>query len=252
MLSPAQLHPLSLALEPAGKAGETQSPLELIFSSVFRRLGLKRLAPVFQVDYRAFAGLRSTIRLRGHRAEVHISDLLAEAPPLVLEALAEILLAQVFRGRASREARECYLAYVSRPSVRRRIEEARRWRGSKRLEPPQGRYYDLEEVFRELNRRFFQNEVAPPRLGWSRKQSRAILGHYDAGHGTITISRWLDSPKIPRYVVEYLVFHEMLHMRYPVERKRDRRVVHSREFREAEKKFPDYEQARRRLKRICA
>jgi predicted metal-dependent hydrolase len=52
--------------------------------------------------------------------------------------------------------------------------------------------------------------------------------------------------------VEYLVFHEMLHIRYNTERRGHRRVVHSAEFREAEKKFPKYEQARRRLKMICA
>jgi len=52
--------------------------------------------------------------------------------------------------------------------------------------------------------------------------------------------------------VEYIVYHEMLHMRFPVERRGHRRVVHSREFREAEKQFPKYEQACRQLKHICA
>jgi hypothetical protein len=52
-------------------------------------------------------------------------------------------------------------------------------------------------------------------------------------------------------LVEYLMFHEMLHIRYPVEREGHRRVVHPRGFREAEKKFPRYEQARRRLLLAC-
>ncbi len=64
----------------------------------------------------------------------------------------------------------------------------------------------------------------------------------------IVISRALDAPTAPRYLVEYLVYHEMLHMRYPVERKGQRRVMHSREFRQAEKRFPQFERARRRLK----
>jgi predicted metal-dependent hydrolase len=51
-------------------------------------------------------------------------------------------------------------------------------------------------------------------------------------------------------LVEYLMFHEMLHMRYPVERVGHRRVVHSRAFRQAEKRFPHYERARRRLREI--
>lgn len=225
---------------------------EAAFARVFRRLGLGRSAPEFRVEYWPFAGLRSTIRLRGGEAQVRLSDLLETVPPLVLEALAEILLAQVFRRRPSREARECFLAYVSAPAMRGRIDKARRERGTKRLLPPRGRCHDLEEIFARLNRKFFRGKLLPPRLGWSRKRSRTVLGHYDAAHRTITISRWLDSPAMPRYLVEYLMFHEMLHVQFPVERRGPRRVVHPPEFRRAEKRFPKYERARRRLKLICA
>lgn len=230
--------------------GPSTAP-ERVFARVFGRLGLNRPVPTFRVEYRAFAGLRSTIHLRDNQAQVRISDLLAEAPPLVLEALAEILLAQVFRCRPSREARECYLAYVFSPTLRRRIDEARRQRGRKQVLPPCGRCFDLEEVFNAVNRRFFRGRLPPLRLGWSRKRSRTVLGHYDAAHRMITISRWLDAPRTPRYLMEYLVFHEVLHMRFPVERRGQRRVVHSRQFRAAEKKFPKYQLARRRLKLIC-
>jgi hypothetical protein len=195
--------------------------------------------------------MRSTIRLRDNLVEVRISDLLFEAPPLVLEALAEILLANVFHRRPSREARECYLAYVLSPHIRRRTEASRRKRGRKRLLPARGQTFDLRAIFKTLNRRFFRDELPPLRVGWTLRRSRTILGHYDSAHRTISISRWLDSPRIPRYLVEYLLFHEMLHARYPVERNGTRRIVHSRQFRAAEKKFPKYDQVRRRLKLIC-
>ena len=135
--------------------------------------------------------------------------------------------------------------------MRPRIDAVRRQRGSVRLLPAQGRHYNLKEIFDELNRRFFRGRLKPPRLGWALKPSRTLLGHYDSAHETISISRWLDSPRVARDVVEYVVFHEALHMRYRVDRKGPRRVVHSREFRVAEKKFPKYEQIRRRLKQIC-
>ncbi len=218
------------------------------FRRVFHRLGLNRSTPDFRVEYHPFAGLRSTIRLQNNHVDVRISDVLESAPPLVLEALAEILLGQIFRRRPSREARECYMAYVFRPATRQRIEEARRERGRKRLLPARGRCYDLEEIFHRLNRRYFRGELPTPRLGWSLRRSRTVLGHYDSAHSMIVISRALDSPATPRYLVEYLVYHEMLHMRYPVERQGHRRVMHSGDFRQAEKRFPHFEQARRRLK----
>ncbi len=232
---------LVLPLDPA--AG-----LDAIFRRVFGRLGLKRPAPEFRVEYRPFASLRSTIHLRSNAAVVLIADVLGGAPPLVNEALAEILMAQLFRRRPSQEARACYLAYVYSPAVRNRIDEVRRRRGRKRLLPPRGHHFDLDEIFNRLNRRFFAGKLARPRLGWSTRRSRSILGHYDSAHDVIIISRWFDSADVPRFLVEYLVFHEMLHIKYPVERDGHRRVVHSRAFREAEKAFPHYERARRRLR----
>jgi hypothetical protein len=238
---PEQLHlPLRSGTDLAG-----------VFERVFRRLGLRQSPPGFGVDFRPYAGMRSSIRLKDGLARVHISDLLADAPPLVFEALAEILLSNVYRRRPSREARECYLAYVLSPRIRRKTETARRKRGRKHLLESRGRHFDLAEILEGLKRRFFQNQLPLLRVGWTLRRSQTILGHYDSAHRTISISRWLDSPRVPRYLVEYLVFHEMLHAIYPVERNGHRRVVHSRRFRAAEKKFPKYDQARRRLKLIC-
>jgi hypothetical protein len=225
----------------------SSEPLEL-FRRVFRRLRVAGALPSLRVEFRPFAGLRSTICLRKDLLEVCISDVLQNAPRLVLEALAEILLCKVYRRRASREARECYLAYVLSPSIRQRIDQARRQRGTKRLLPARGRWHDLEEIFQRLNQNFFHGELSVTRLGWSMKNSRTTLGHYDAGHGMIVINRALDSPTAPAHLVEYLVFHEMLHMRFPVERNGHRRVVHSREFRKAEREFPKYREARKSLK----
>jgi hypothetical protein len=241
----AQPEQLTLALAPPPDLTE-------VFQRVFSRLRIK--SPVVSVGARfhPFAGLRSTISVRNGAVRARVSDVLAEASPLVLEALAEILLARIFHRRPSREARECYLAYTFRPAIRSRIDLARRERGSKRLLPARGRHHDLEEIFHGLNHRFFHGQIPPSRLGWSHKNSRRILGHYDSGHGTIIVSRKLDSPEVPRYLVEYVVYHEMLHIRFPVERRGQRRVVHSREFREAEKKFPKYELACRQIKHLCA
>jgi len=222
-------------------------PVEL-FRRVLRRLRIAGDLPSLRVEFRPFAGLRSTICLRKDHLNVCISDVLEDAPRLVLEALAEILLCKVYRRRASREARECYLAYVLSPAIRRRIEQARRQRSAKRLLPARGRCHNLEEIFQRLNQQFFHGELPLTRLGWSLKNSRSILGHYDAGHGMIVINRALDSPTAPGHLVEYLVFHEMLHMRFPVERNGHRRVVHSREFRETEKEFPHFDEARKSLK----
>lgn len=232
---------LQLNFDPSSHAAD-------IFARVFRRLHVRRPMPAFHVEYRDWAQLRSTIRVRDNRFEVAISDILLGISPIVLEALAEILLSRLARREVSREARACYLACVFSPVIRQRIEEARRSRGYKVMRPAQGEYYDLGEIFEDLNRRFFNSELRRPQLGWSWRRSRSILGHYDPDHGTITVSRILDTRKTPRFLVEYLVFHEMLHIRFPVERNHHRRIIHSRDFQAAERQFPEYNQSRRLLR----
>jgi hypothetical protein len=221
---------------------------EDVFARVFRRLHSRKPIPAFHVEYRDWAELRSTIRIRESGVEVGISDILLGVSPVVIEALAEMLLSRLARRQASREARACYLACVLSPLIRQRMEEARRARGFKLMLPARGKHYNLDEIFADLNQRFFEGKLPRTKTGWSLRPSRTILGHHDPSHGTITISRVLDNPRAPRFLVEYLVFHEMLHIRFPVERNHHRRVIHSREFREAEKQFPEYSQARRLLR----
>jgi predicted metal-dependent hydrolase len=77
-----------------------------------------------------------------------------------------------------------------------------------------------------------------------------MLGHFDPSHNAIVISRVFDQPGVPLLALEYVLFHEMLHLRFPVNHAGARRRVHSREFREAEKKFPRFQEAKEMLKHL--
>jgi hypothetical protein len=46
------------------------------------------------------------------------------------------------------------------------------------------------------------------------------------------------------------MFHEMLHLRYPVEHSGARRRIHTREFRQAEKQFARLKEAKEILKKL--
>jgi len=221
-----------------------RAALTEVFRRVYCRLTPRQVVPSFKVCFRRFTGLRSAIRTpRKNHIEADLSDLLEGAPPLVIEALAEILITRLFRMRTSREASECYRAWADSQPVVLRVEEIRRLRGRKRLLPAQGSCFNLKEVFDDLNHRYFGGELVSIRIGWSPNRSRTMLGHFDSSHRTITVTRWLDARRVPRYVVEYLVFHEMLHARLPVEHRNHRRVIHSKAFREAERAFPHFSRA---------
>ena len=132
----------------------------------------------------------------------------------------------------------------------RQTELIRGARGSKRFSGPEGRFYHLEEVFDSLNARFFGGMLGRPELTWSEGMAKRSLGHYDAAHNTIVVSRVFDRPSSPRYAIEYLLFHEMLHLKHPVKMRGVRRCVHSREFKAEERLFPQLKEAQAFIKRL--
>jgi predicted metal-dependent hydrolase len=113
--------------------------------------------------------------------------------------------------------------------------------------PAKGNAYDLERVFRSLNRRFFQNRVRA-RILWGsrakRERKRTIrLGYYCDSEKKIVINPALDRRSVPRYVLEWIVFHEMLHQVIGFELINGLLVAHTREFRRREQRFPRYVEA---------
>jgi hypothetical protein len=225
---------------------------EEIYARVFRELKPRTAVPELRVEYCCFANADSSIRLEDGRLHVRISDLLASAPAPVTEALAYILLGKLYKKPIARLHSHRYRLYLNRRDVRRQAQLIRQIRGRKFISGPQGEHYNLEEVFEDLNRRFFDGLMGRPLLGWSRQRSRSMLGHFDPSHNAIVISRIFDQPRVPRLALEYVMFHEILHLRYPVDHNGARRRVHTREFREAERKFPQLKEAKELLKKLEA
>jgi predicted metal-dependent hydrolase len=203
-----------------------------------------------QVRFCRFASDRSVIEARPEGLRLRISDLLEGAPLPVLEALTYILVGRLFRRPVPAKYQHRYRRFLGRHDFRRNLHLVRQLRGRKLLRPPQGRHYNLVEIFEELNHRFFNGLMARPELGWSRTASRRTLGHYDPSHNAIVISSYLDRPEVPRLALDYVLYHEMLHLRYPVEHRGMRRRIHTAEFREAEKRFPALAEAKELLRRL--
>ena len=182
--------------------------------------------PALDVRFRRFTSLNTTIRLREGRLHVRLSDLLEHAPESVHHAIAHILLAKLYRKPIVRTHADRYRRHVSSESVARQAELIRQTRGRKTILTAQGHHYDLDEGFESLNRRFFHGLLGRPTLTWSAHHARRMLGHYDAAHNTIMVSRVFDRPDTPRCAIEYLLYHEMLHLKHPVRVKAGRRCVH--------------------------
>jgi hypothetical protein len=221
-----------------------------IFQTTYRELRPASPIPELNIEFFAFANVNNTIRLREGRLLVRLSDLLEGAPDTVLHAIAHILLAKMYRKPIDRGQSARYRKYVASQEIVRKAHLVRQMRGRKLLRSPRGHFYDLDAIFEDLNTRFFHGLMARPRMSWSPTRTRRILGHYDPAHNAIVISRVFDHFAVPRYALEYIVYHEMLHLKHPVKLRGSRRCIHSTEFHAEEKLFPRLAEANAFLKRL--
>ena len=217
--------------------------VQAVYHRVFCALKPRTAAPEIRVEFRRYASASAQIRLEDGQLLVRIADTLADAPEDVQEALAEILISKLYRRPVPPLVANRYRRYLNRSQVRKNLDLVRQARGRKHIEDAKGSHFDLNAIFDELNFRYFFGLMARPALGWSRNASRTLLGHYDSSHNAIVISKILDRETIPKLAVDYVMFHEMLHVRHPVEHRGGRRCVHTQAFKEAERQFDGWKQA---------
>jgi SprT-like family len=111
----------------------------------------------------------------------------------------------------------------------------------------QGSNYNLQDIFDRINMEYFGGRLTCL-ITWGAKSTKRFvkkrtLGSYSRHANTIRINPILDRTSAPRYVLEFIVYHEMLHAELGIERKNGRRTVHSKEFRRRERLFSHYHKA---------
>ncbi len=111
--------------------------------------------------------------------------------------------------------------------------------------------HDLAEAFDRVNAAYFAGEMSRPRLTWSRRVTGRKFGHFDFAGDTVMISMTLDAPQIPSYVVDFVVYHELLHKALGVHWRNGRGAAHTPEFRRRERQFHQFSSAEAALERLA-
>jgi hypothetical protein len=203
-----------------------------------------------RVEFYPYTTLKNTIRKRGTTIFIRISDMILDAPKDVLVALGVILFCKLKNKRAPKGEERLYKNHVNSEQVKERVRKLRQNRGKKVYSGPKGEFYCLEESFNRINMRYFKGELEMPNLTWSRRRTTMRFGHHDEALNTIVISRTLDDGTLPRYLLDYIMYHEALHMKHPLRYENGRRRVHSKDFLKDEKRFAEYEKAEALLKKV--
>ncbi|MBA2736490.1 MAG: M48 family metallopeptidase [Pyrinomonadaceae bacterium] len=223
--------------------------IKSFYKEAFQIYDGKRPIPDIEVRFYPYIGINHTIRVRDGKIFVRIAEICRAMPPNAQKALAYILVAKLLRKKVSPEAREIYSNFIKTQEIRALATENKRARGRKIISSANGDFYNLDEMFASLNGNYFQDKLPKPVLSWSARKTYRILGHHDSTHETVIISKSLDDKKVPKYVVEYVLFHEMLHIFHPTEHRNGRRFNHTPQFRRNERKYAYFEEAENWIER---
>jgi hypothetical protein len=113
--------------------------------------------------------------------------------------------------------------------------------------PPDAVGPDIQARYQALNRAYFGGAQRPVMIAWASRRARRRLGAYDPATDTITLSPTLARGDVPPVLLDFVLYHEMLHRQLGVRMSRGRRRAHTAEFRRAERRFEGYAEARRLL-----
>lgn len=119
------------------------------------------------------------------------------------------------------------------------------------VEQTAGAYHDLQQSFERVNAAYFQGQQPRPRLTWSRSFTQRKYGHYDPVRDVVMLSVSLDRADVPAFVVDFVLYHELLHKRHGVNWRNGRAQFHTADFRQAEQQFAQHVEAERLLAQLA-
>lgn len=241
----AQVTRLTEALKRARKGGEPGDELQTAEQSLSRRIRAHLVRGVVRVtltDNRyTMISVRRQPRGHGQRSyDVRLHCMFADADPVITRALARYI------GENDRDASRVLGDFIdaNQDVVR----------GKSRKSPIQvmltaGDHHDLREIYDSVNHRYFGGAIEAAitwgaRNGRPRRRHSIKMGSYSVEERLIRLHRSLDRAFVPRFFVEWIVFHEMLHQVHDIKVKNGRREFHSKAFMADEARFARYDEAR--------
>ena len=182
--------------------------------------------------------------IRNEKAVIRLSERCLSQPAEFHQSLAHILWSKIFNRACDPVHKKNWRVYEKKNSSLNRAAPAR----SLPVKRLVSRHHDLAGLTEKILKKYFHNHTPPVTVKWGKRKTRYRLGYYHAGERAVCINPVLDHPEVPSFVIESILYHEILHHVIPPENHAERQVHHSRFFKRAEQSFPGYSKTEAWLK----
>jgi len=199
----------------------------------------------YRVEFRLYhIGPLYKIREKNKTIEIVAQESFLHAPDQVLIALLDTAL-QPPSGSRAQIIRE-YASGKQYQTIRESLEYLSVPPGSFSA----GKHHDLEKSFERVDQHFFSGKLKKPHLVWNNRMTRRKFGHYQEDTNTVMVSISLDHPRVPEYVLDYVMYHELLHQKLGACLKNSRRYTHTPDFKRKELAYPQIAEAQQFLSKL--
>ncbi|MFH0836384.1 MAG: hypothetical protein V1834_04460, partial [Candidatus Micrarchaeota archaeon] len=195
-----------------------------------------------KAEFADYAGLKAKLQVKGNAIEAKVSKGFENASREALMGLAIALFNRLLHKKTPNPFVFQLKEFYSRKTTAKLGESLRALHGHKVKAESKGTHFDLEMILDNLLILYPDTfaSVKKPLITWSKQGSKRVLGTHDSAKNIITVNKKLDAACVPFYVVEYIVFHELLHVKHEVLYQRGesmRRTVHPGTFKKDEARY---------------
>ena len=171
----------------------------------------------------AFYHLGSLYKITENSSDKNITvqESFIHAPDKILTAILENAFSK--QPNSSRQIIRDYTFTPEYQTARTRLEYLHIPPGSY----AQGNIHHLDRSYKRVNQGYFRDSLSKPHLIWSSRLTFRKFGHYQWDIDTVMISQTLDNQRVPEFVVDYVMYHELLHKKLGVRKVNGRRLSHT-------------------------
>ena len=203
-------------------------------------------------EFHKYTTLRAAATLEGGKIHLKASDGFRSASGEVLLGLCLYLASRLFMKRVRSEHEKYvgdYAEFTASEGSHKLSNSMRVLRGRRREARPKGEFHNLNESIARVAAEYWNvlGNVSLPTPTWGDRQSTRVLGFYDDAFNEIVINKALDDRRVPDFVLDYVVYHELLHAKHSPHYARGkslRTTVHTAAFKRDEGKYPRLAEAR--------
>lgn len=180
-----------------------------------------------------FKSFNANVRHSSYRLDFNLSSDWKSVSDDIKIGLIQSLLVKVYKSSKSTSNIDLYNSFI---------------RNLSRFVPKVHSDPILDDSFSRVNEKYFYSLLDKPNLKWG-KFSTYKLGSYDYHSDTIIISSLFKM--IRNEILDYIMYHELLHKKHKYYSKNGRSFHHTSKFRSDERKYENYSLVEKELSSIC-